>query len=176
MALSVDPATADSFATLEEANAYAAAQGLTAWATAPDSPPDAKEAALRRATSHLSGAYSWAGKRTHGREQAQAWPRTGVTDREGEPIADDEIPVEVKHACIVIAAQELEQPGSMDPSMVPAQRVIQETVGPISVTYADGASAPSDIRPVLLKVRDLLAGLYVPESNGAALFGMAVRS
>ncbi|WP_297803414.1 DnaT-like ssDNA-binding protein [uncultured Brevundimonas sp.] len=176
MALSVDPATADSFATLEEANAYAAAQGLTAWATAPDSPPDAKEAALRRATSHLSGAYNWIGKRTGGRDQTQAWPRTGVTDREGEPIADDEIPVEVKHACIIIAAQELEQPGSMDPQMIPAQRVKQETVGPISVTYADGGNDPADVRPVLLKVKDLLAGLYHPDNAGTALFGSSMRS
>ena len=85
MALTVETgsgsATADAFVSVADCDTYCEARGLTDWTGAEDSPASIKEAAIRRATAHLSGAYAWKGARTKGREQALAWPRKQATQR-----------------------------------------------------------------------------------------------
>ena len=76
MALTVEDGTgkadADAFVSVEDCDTYCEARGLTDWTGVADSPADTKEAAIRRATDHLSAAYAWKGAKRNGRSQALA--------------------------------------------------------------------------------------------------------
>ncbi|WP_313398189.1 DnaT-like ssDNA-binding protein [Stenotrophomonas sp.] len=114
---------AEAYISAAEADTYHANRGNAAWA-ALDTP--AKEAALRKATDYMGIAYGgrWHGVRlTPG--QALDWPR-GVVG----------VPEAVKRASAELAlrASTAELAADQGPA------VKSETVGPISVTYADGAS------------------------------------
>ncbi len=106
---------------LANAEAYADVTACSAWATAyyghslAGSTED-KEAAIRRAVAYLD-ALSWKGNRAHGRSQALAWPRSGVTDYEGTSIASNTIPAEVIFAQHVLARAEFQSPGILTPSV-----------------------------------------------------------
>lgn len=166
MTLTVTPgsATADAFVSLADCNTYCTAHGLTDWAGS----DSLKEAAIRRATTYLSTAFSWKGIPSNGREQALAWPRTWVEDADGYAVEGDTIPREVVNACCEIAAREVVTPGFMSPDVVLAERVKSETVGPISTTYMDNGAA-SAARPVLLLVRDMLSPLISGGSGSIRL-------
>lgn len=156
MAVIVTPgaADADAFVSLAACDAYCDAHGLTDW-TGIDS---LKEAAIRRATAYLNAAFEWKGTPTSGRTQALAWPRTLVVDADGYAVPTDAIPREIVNACCEIAVREVVTPGYMSPDVVLTDRVKSESIGPISTTYADAGGAGA-ARPVLLLVRDMVAGL-----------------
>ena len=149
------------YGSLAGATAYHTARASTGWV---DSPADAAEAALIRASVWLDGAYGhrWPGTKTDG-EQYLAWPRTGATDYEGFAIADDVVPRAIEHATYEAALRELTTPGSLSPDYTPAQGVKSETVGPISVTYRDGLGL--QVRPIASVVDDILAGLIGRRSS-----------
>jgi hypothetical protein len=176
MALTVTPgsATADAFVTVADCDNYCTAQGLTDWTGAADSPADVKEAAIRRATAHLSNAFSWKGSRTAGRSQALAWPRLDVEDEEGNEVDSDAIPVEIVQACCHIAAAEVATPGVMNPTVDLTARIKRERIGPIETEYASVANQAELARPVLLVVGDLVGGLIAAGTN--SLVGTAIRS
>lgn len=176
MALVTTPgsASADAFVSVADCDTYCEAHGLTDWTGAASSPPDDKEAAIRRATAFLSNAFSWKGTRTNGRSQALAWPRTDVEDAEGETVPDDEVPVEIVQACCHVAAAEVATPGVMNPAVNLTERVKSERVGPIAVEYASVPNQAELARPVLLVVNDLIGGLLAGGTN--ALVGTALRS
>jgi hypothetical protein len=177
MALTVTPgsATADSFVSVADCDAFCEARGLSDWTGAADSPADLKESALRRATAFLSNAYAWKGVRTDGRSQALAWPRDDVEDDEGETVANDEIPVEIEQATCLIAAKEVVTPGYMSPAFTLSERIKRERVGQLEVEYLGGSMSAEAVRPVLLEVEDLISGL-IDGAGGNALVGTAVRS
>lgn len=156
------------YGSVTEADAYHLARGNTGWTGS----PEAKEAALQRATDYVDGRYRrmtgggcWVsmfrGKRTAGRDQDLEWPRTGATDSEGNEIPDDEVPEEVEHATYEAALLELTTPGSLSPVFVAAQQVTKEKVGPVEVQYSEakqeGGMPPN--RPVVPAIDDILAGL-----------------
>ena len=154
MALEVEDGTgksdADSFVSLAFADAFFSDFGGT-W-TYTDAQ---KEAALRRATAWLSSAFRWKGDRTHGRDQALAWPRSGVQDIDCEAVDDDIVPPEVQRATCRAAAVEAANPYSLTPEL--GRLAIKEKVGPIEVMYAD--SDKSEARPKLTAVYDDIRGL-----------------
>lgn len=177
MTLTVTPgsASADAFVSLDDCTDYCAAKGLTAWTGAADSPPDAKEAAIRRATTYLSTAFLWKGSKTNGRSQALAWPRSDVEDAEGETVADDEIPVEIVQACCEVAVLELTTPGYTAPNVDLTARVKMESVaGAVSTEYFAAPMNAQAARPAMSIVRDLVSGLVSTSSN--ALVGVSVRA
>jgi hypothetical protein len=176
MALVTTPgsASADSFASLAECEAYCLAQGLTDWTGAADSPAEPKEAALRRATAFLSNSFTWKGAKANGRSQALAWPRTDVEDEEGDEVDAETIPVEIVQATCIIAVRELVTPGYMNPAVVMTDRVKSERVGPLAVEYQTTSFGPEAARPVLLQVNDLVGGLV--STTGSAIVGSALRS
>ena len=116
-------ANAEAYISVADADTYFSLRGNTAWAALNTA---AKEAALRKATDYMGVVYGarWAGERLK-QDQALDWPR-GV---EGVPDA-------VKRASAELALRSVtsELLADQGPS------VKSETVGPISVTYADGAS------------------------------------
>lgn len=175
MTLTVTPGAsdADSFVSVADCDAYCEARGLSDWTGAADSPADVKEAALRRATAFLSQAFGWKGARTNGREQALAWPRTGVEDAEGETVSDDEIPVEIVQATCEVAAREVVTPGFTSPDVTLTERIKSERIGPMSVEYQTAPLMAEAARPVMTRVRDLVAGLVSGSAN--PLVGETVR-
>ncbi|MFH7423074.1 hypothetical protein RA276_31690, partial [Pseudomonas syringae pv. tagetis] len=67
------------------------------------------QAALIRASAYNDGRYRkllasgmwqslFPGVKTEGRGQAREWPRTGADDYAGNPIPDDQLPIELEQA------------------------------------------------------------------------------
>lgn len=118
-------ATADSYASRADADAYHAARGNAAWAAAST---DARDAALRKATQYLDTRYRWVGNRST-LTQALEWPRYFVP-RLGYPSGWPQ--PRVVHACIELALRALSVDLLADDE---GRDVLSEQVGPISVTY-----------------------------------------
>lgn len=154
-----DP-TADSYFTLDEANAYFSARGITTW-TGSDS---AKEAAARMGTQYLDNAYRdrWKGYRTN-QLQSLSWPRIGkggdsrfryanrdtffvygIIDSDGFEINTGVVPDQVKRAAMEAALMALSGV-KLEPTLARggAIKSQSQTVGPItkSIVYMDGAPA-----------------------------------
>jgi hypothetical protein len=163
MAIVVEDGTgvdgAESYVTVAEFKAYAIANGLSGH----DASDTDIEAALRRATRYIDNYYRprWPGSRTYGRDQDLAWPRTDVLDGEGEEIPDDEIPDELKTAVYSVTSREIAAPGGMMPDITTDAAVIEETVGPITVKYAEGREP----QPTYPAVDAILDPLLLPESD-----------
>ncbi len=119
------PLTAEQEICVEHGLAYNEARGNADWSAA--GVTDAlRTAALVRASSALDGIYGdrFAGRKTGGRSQALAWPRTGAYDHcAGEDISSDEIPQEVVNAAYELALAELQAPGSSSPTVTPGRLV-----------------------------------------------------
>ena len=135
MALTVEDGTgvtgADCYADVTACSAYAVAY----YGSSLTGSPASKEAAIRRATAYLDS-LRWKGTRTNGRGQALAWPRSGVSDCEGEAIADDEIPDEVIIAQHELARAEHQSPGVLSPQGSLRDSIVQrEKVDVIDVAY-----------------------------------------
>jgi hypothetical protein len=128
--------TANSYASVAEADAYHALRGHTAWTgTDPE-----KEAALIRATAYIDGEYSsrWPGVRYTG-EQALDWPRNGAADSDG--YIQEGVPTAVKVATVEAALIELTDAGSLSVAQERGGAIIREKVGPIETEYASTAQA-----------------------------------
>jgi hypothetical protein len=141
--------TANSLARLDEADAYHAERGQTDWAGADES---AREAALIRGSAFLCRHYSWRGYRLSP-GQALCWPRMGVLDDEGWPVAADIVPPAVRRAACEAALRELS--ASLDPDLPRGGRIAKEKVDALEVAYSSAAPAGS-VYPV---INGLVAGL-----------------
>lgn len=140
MALIVEDGTgksdANSYTSLDDANAYHLLRGHTAW-TGTD---EAKEAAIVRATSYIDGEYGsrWPGYRASS-GQALDWPRDEAYDRDG--YLQDDVPTAVKVATIEAALIELSAAGTLTEAQERGGAVVREKVGPIETEYSDVAPA-----------------------------------
>lgn len=139
----------------------------------------ALEQAIVRATDFISESHHWAGYKVKERghrdgEQALAWPRSYVVDRNGYSVANDEVPTEVQKATAEVAFYEAGTPGGMQPTYVAHDRVASEKVGPLSIEYDLSRRDAEGARPVLLIVRDLI-GQFLARGAGNRLAGSAVR-
>lgn len=122
--------TAESYASVAQADARLAALGMTNWATIT---PTEKEQALRRATVAMVQFFGgrWKGTRLY-RAQALDWPRYGA-EVDGHVIPSTEVPVDVRNACIDLAIKAAA--GDLNPDIGSA--VKREKVGPLETEYAD---------------------------------------
>jgi hypothetical protein len=146
-------ADAEAYISVADADTYFAARGNTAWAALAT---EQKEQALRLGSDYMGQAYGqrWCGTRTT-TTQALDWPRTGACG-----IAADVVPVPVQRANAELAVRASAGELLADQGA----QVKSETVGPISVTYADGAR--QWIRYAV--VDGLLAGLLL-DGGGAQI-------
>lgn len=180
MALTVETgeglADADSYLSVAELKSYADARGLSYGG----STDTAIEQALRRGTRYVDGRYRsrFLGFRTRGRDQALEWPRQGVVVADlnlvggvdlGWAIGPNTIPRELIAAAAEASIRELVSPGSLTPDHTPSERIVSETVGPISTTYANMDMT----RPVVTIIDELLAPLL---SRTSAYSGSLVRA
>ena len=180
MALVVEDGTgkadANSFVSVSYADNYHSGRGTSTW-TGTDA---TKEAALIRATDYLSEVYQWMGYRLKGRRdnegaQALAWPRQGVKDKEGIYVNTNEIPVEIKKATSELALYELVNPGALDPTFTPSTVIKSVKAGPVSVTFENDRTDSNSIRPVILRVNNLV-GQFIQTTGGSRLSGASVRT
>lgn len=113
---------AEAYISVADADAYFAARGNAAWAALTET---AKEHALRLGADYMGAEYGrrWCGTRLTD-TQALDWPRCEEGVPEAVKRANAELAVRAS-AGVLMADQ--------------GAQVKQETVGPISVTYADGA-------------------------------------
>ena len=125
----------------------------------------ATDSAIMRASSWLSAFPEWDGAMACGRGlQGLAWPRSGVSDCNGDSVPDDEIPIEVKQATYLAALAELSSPGILSPTITPGQQTKRVKVDVIEEEYmtpkdqgVTGSKNPIEtLRPVLTSVIDLL--------------------
>ncbi len=125
----------------------------------------ATDGAILRASSWLSSFPEWDGTMTCGRGlQGQAWPRTGVTDCNGDSVPDDEIPIEVEHATFIASLAELKSPGVLTPTITPGKQKKSVKVDVIAESYMTpqeqgkkGTVNPLvSLRPVLTAINDLI--------------------
>lgn len=124
------------------------------------------DGAIMRASAWLSNFPDWDGSMACGRGlQGLAWPRTGVTDCNGDAIPSDEVPWEVVQATYIAALAELQTPGILAPTITPGKQAKRQKVDVIEVEYMtprdQGATSGSfdpagDLRPILTAVYDLL--------------------
>ena len=142
------PLGANAYADVATASDYLASRGIAAWQLAA---PASQEAALIQGADYLNG-LMWRGHKLEAR--VMAWPRGGVVDADGLPVAENIVPAAVVAANIEVAA--LIVSGSNP--LAPQERgglLSSLTVGDISMSYAPDAPAET-IYPV---VRGLLRGL-----------------
>lgn len=152
---------AESYATVAEADTRLAAFGNTAWAAYSTS---AKEIRLRIATDYMVNTYRslWKGYRTNA-TQALDWPRTYVDKPDAlggyssfpNYYDDDEIPTEIKSACIDLAAR-ADDADTLAPDIERVERKVK--VGPIEVEYEPNSAAATIYRAIETKLRPFLSG------------------
>lgn len=128
---------ADSYVSVAYADTYHAHYGNAAWYLLAG---EEKEQLLRRATRHMSEVYRgrWRGSRLSN-SQALCWPRQNVVvDDMGIPFVVDyhTIPSDVKAACCLLALRA--SSAELNPDLEP--QAISESIGRLSVTYAQGAN------------------------------------
>lgn len=137
------------------------------------------EEAIVRATDYLSESYRWRGFKLKERghrdgEQALAWPRSYVWDRNGYTVAQDEVPTEIEKATAEVTFYELGSPGGIQPTYTPHDRVKSEKVGPLATEYDLSRTDADGARPVLLIVRDLI-GPFLDSAAGSLVVGQVAR-
>jgi hypothetical protein len=152
-------ADAESYISVADATAYHAARGNAAWtAVASDT---VREQLLRKATDYMVATYRerWAGYRVS-TTQALDWPRYEVPIRDSATegtytayYASDAVPAAVSRACAELALRAIDGDLAADLD-VP---VTSEQVGPISVTYAEGARQTTTYRAVDAMLSPFLA-------------------
>lgn len=131
MTLIVAPAAgAESYCSVEYADAIHAARGNTAWAAFTT---EQKEQDLRKGTDYMA-AYSgrWRGGRASP-SQTLDWPRLDVVAH-GYDVASNVVPDAVKTACALLALKA--HTATLAPDLGPQK--LEVTVGPITTKYAPG--------------------------------------
>lgn len=163
------------YGTVAGADTYHAERGNAAWAEGSESD---REQALLRAAEYLDRAYrsGFPGYPVDGRLQDREWPRADAIDIYGYGIPADEIPIEIQHAAYEVALRELENPGSLDPDVIPGERRKSVSVsGAVSVTYA-AAFGPDAQRPMSAVIAGTLRRILTGNRSGSMpLAGQSVR-
>ena len=158
----------DSYGSLAESDTYFAARQTGNW----DGSDEHKEMALRRAATYLDNVFrgKWKGIKVN-RDQALAWPRSYAIDSDGYSVGASTIPKELKYAQFEAAA--LFAAGTnLD---APIDRATKsEQVGPIAISYMDGAALTAQYPAVTRWLSDLVNGST--SVNGSFGNGGLVRS
>lgn len=135
---------ANSYVTEAELSAYATARGTT---LSTDT-----EQLLIQAMDYIESlefkGFKWTA------DQALQWPRAGVYI-DSYLIDADEIPTELKNGLMQVA---MAIDNDNDPLADLSRTTKRETVGPISIEYADGAASTTIVRKINASLRKLLAG------------------
>jgi hypothetical protein len=160
--------TAESYVSVADCSTYCTARGLT-FATGTDAN---KEAALRRATAYIDGAYGarFIGARRNGRSQALQWPRIDAYDSSVEEYVDHEsVPVEVINATCEAAVRELAVPGALAPDLERGGQIKSLKAGSVGIEYMGSAPADTTFKVIDQALASLLA------TGSGSFVGRSVR-
>lgn len=151
--------TAQTYATVTQLKSFAAARGLSV----PSAQGDCEVLLVKAADAMRGLAYK--GERVS-KAQAMDFPRSGVCI-DGFSYASTEIPIEVVHGQCALAIEA--QTTDLLPTAAASAYgpVIQETVGPVSTTYAE--SGVSRSTPLVQKARIFLAKVLSHGGNTMAI-------
>jgi len=141
------------------------------------SPPETIETILRRGSVYIDGTYRsrFTGRKVGGRAQELEWGRVDAYDASGEDIPEGEIPIEIEQATYEAAFREWTEPGSLTPEYIATDRVKSETVGPLSVTYADSKTmSAADATPVI-PIIDMILAPLLSQPKRTSMFGEVTR-
>ena len=143
MALTVEDGTgitgANTYVSLADCATYHTNLGNTTW-TGSDA---AKTSAIYRAMAWLENQPFKGYKYDY--DQALEWPRSGVVDRNGYAVGEDEIPPQIVNALCEAVLVELVSPGALRPELERGGQVIEESIsGAVTTKYASGAPATTD--------------------------------
>ena len=149
-------ADAESFASVDQADAHHTARGNSLWLTITATE---KEQALRRACDYMEQMYrtKWKGARLTV-TQSLDWPRIDVqlddvgVGRLAAYVPTNVVPVQVVQACCEMAFKAAQ--GELAPDL--QRQVIAKTVGPIRTEYAQGTPEYVRYRSIDLLLRPLL--------------------
>lgn len=146
----VGGANSNSYATVEEADAYFASRlHASLWTEDLD-----KEAALITATQMLDWYTVWKGSAAS-TTQALAWPRVSVYDTYGNEVDDSIIPVPIKQAIFEIALESIAADRTTDSDLVGLKEV---TAGPLTIK-ADTGYSRTQLTAIPDKVNMIIKGL-----------------
>jgi len=149
-------ASANTYATLAEFNAYAANRvpALT-WFTAATDPQ--KEAALQAAARSLDACFTWTGTAVDD-VQALTWPRSGMLTRNGFAIATTVVPVDLKNAQCEMALQlgAGDRLGDNDPLR---KGVTSLKAGSVALTFSDVQGQQSSREAADVAIRKMQSDL-----------------
>jgi hypothetical protein len=160
------------YGTVVDADAYHLARGNAVWATKDDA---TKQAALTTGSDYVDSFRSrYPGKKTGGRSQEREWPRTDASDKSGEEIASDEVPVEVEYATYEGALMVVQ--GISLTATPPTGSTLGRTTfkrvkaGPVETEthFSENEGLDTD-RPWFQKIMDLLGNLFTGSGAGATL-------
>ncbi len=146
-------ANANTFVTTADADTYWANRNRAEWA---DLEPAAKQAALIIAAQFLEHNYKFVGSRVNS-DQALCWPRYipyGL-DADDRWVKNNVIPQRVKDAQVELAFYHATV-GELDPVLERGGKIVEESVGPLSVKYSDSAPGYKTFSLVDKILRDLL--------------------
>lgn len=129
--VTVGGAAAESYVSVADATTYLTARGV-ADSAFKSKDTTAKEAALRKATTYIDSYYTFKGTKAT-EAQALQWPRYDVWAF-GYLVSNSIVPQRVKDACCELALKAIA--ADIAPDIEP-QKVVAESVGPLSVTYSD---------------------------------------
>lgn len=124
---------ADSYLSVNAASAYHRARGNAAWENLDF---EVQEQALRQATAYVDSVKRYKASRLKA-SQSLEFPRTGLYDWSGYEVTG--VPKRVRDACAELALRA--STVSLFTDQARGGRVLSESVGPISTTYADDAPA-----------------------------------
>jgi hypothetical protein len=145
----VGGATADSYASLAEANAYHAARKHNdEWTDAGEAD---KESALKWAARQLDANFTFRGTRST-KDQARAWPRSGAVDDDGFELESDEMPKLLKEAQAEYALHLLREDWTQGVGPILDEGI---QVGPIKTTKSEHQRMPDAVSRIL---RPLISG------------------
>lgn len=143
----VGAADANSYATVDEADAYNASRVFaTEWA---DLDTDVKLAALMSAARLLDDAFVWTGTAVDA-VQALTWPRVGMLTRNGFAIGTTTIPTELKNAQSELARQ-LNAADRMADSDAEKQGISSLRAGSVAVTFKQTSGSTLELQDADLR-------------------------
>ena len=159
---------ADSYVSIEFADSYFSARGVTAWATLTQT---VKEQSLIKGTDFIDTIYQWKGKKTTS-EQSLRFPRTNLRDYEGQEI--EGIPTCLKQA-VCDAAQMVSSGTQLFQTKNENGDVVSETITTLSFTYSKSDKSQQTTQTTLYDtINTKLRGLFV-ESSQKVVSGKVAR-
>jgi hypothetical protein len=168
-------ATANSYATVEEADTYHEGRLFSSWA---DADPDVKISALVMAARLLDATPgAWTGAPTDA-VQALGWPRIGMLSRNGFALLETEIPVDLKNAQAEYADQLIASNITATNDAV-AQGISRVKAGPVEVTFKEGLTQETAMAAMLPDAVRLLlvpSWLIDPREAESAFSGLVFES